>query len=179
MSAKQIKESEARFSRFAEMSDVGMWIMGPDESMIFANRAWWKDLPGLDTAKGLEGWITYVSEESRPTLRKHWSILVHEKIQTSYELQLTRPWYPPGAEASNGMPRPSNKWILVTAAPELDDDGELKWIWGCNTDIRSVEDITAPRIHLIFITATRSGQSCSCNSVYRMFSKRNASLKFV
>lgn len=79
---------------------------------------------------GAETWALSVSEDSLPILDEHWKKWTEEKVSSSFEVKLKTPWQPPGVSSDEGF----NRWLLVSATPEI-EDGRLKWIWGCNTDI--------------------------------------------
>ncbi|GAB7350496.1 hypothetical protein MBLNU459_g1092t1 [Dothideomycetes sp. NU459] len=135
ISARNMKETEARFSRFAELADVAMYIIEPDGVLIYSNRAWReqmrisKPLAEIDTATWMQG----IAEESQPTLQQAWSKLMDEQLPQTFEARLNSPWST--IDVVNGEAIARDRWVLCSAFPELAEDGTLKAVWGCNTDI--------------------------------------------
>lgn len=125
ISTKHAQASEMRFSRFAEMSNVAMWIVDPAGTVIYANKAWYNQTGGSRDDGKVPSLIDSVTDDSLPAYSRVWTRLTADKVSTEAELRL-KP-----TKTSK-----SSKWILCSAFPELAEDGSVKSIWGCNTDIR-------------------------------------------
>lgn len=114
----------------------------------------------MDTAGGLTAWSAYVHDDSRPTLEKHWNQILHTGLSTSFELKMKAPHHLPdvtGAEL--GLPE---RWLLVTATPEVDDNGIVKRVFGTNTDIsnaKRVSEFTQQRLNDV-LEAKRQSEVC-------------------
>lgn len=120
----QLSINEARFSRFAEMSNVAIWIVNPAGALIYGNEAYYDQMSVTGGAQGHPAWMECVTEDTRPALADAWKVLCDDKVATNFEIRLN--------------PTKSTKvsrWLLSSAFPELAEDGSLKAIWGCNTDI--------------------------------------------
>jgi len=133
LSTKKAQESETRFSRFAELSNVGMWIVDPNGFVQYSNRAWNEMLPNSDDTDGLSSLlVSSVHEDSHPALDKAWKTLTQDKSPTSLEIRLKATLTADDAEGHKSM---KSRYIICSAYPEIAEDGSLKAVWGCNTDI--------------------------------------------
>jgi len=132
LSTKKVQESETRFSRFAELSNVGMWVLDQKGVVLYSNTAWNEMLQNMEDNEGYKSWAQCVDEEYQATLLKAWETLTIEKIPTSFEVRLKPTFSAPDSEGNRTMKR---QYILSSAFPEIAEDGSLKSIWGCNTDI--------------------------------------------
>ena len=137
ISARHAQESEARFSRFAEMSNVAMWIVNPIGVVLYGNNAWHDQMKNMRGNEGLISWMGCVSSDTKPALEQAWSTLIDEKVSTSFEIRLNPTTSSERLLASKTSK--TSRWLLCSAVPELADDGSIKAIWGCNTDITYVQ----------------------------------------
>ncbi|THV79850.1 hypothetical protein D6D29_06570 [Aureobasidium pullulans] len=149
----QLSINETRFSRFAEMSNVAMWIVNPSGVLIYGNQSWYEQMDvteGTPGEKGLPAWADCVSDDTRPTLVDAWKSLTGDQIATNFEIRLN----PTRATKQS-------RWVLSSAFPELAEDGSLKAIWGCNTDIshqKLAEELKEQRL-LDVLEAKRQSES--------------------
>ncbi|KAH0287862.1 hypothetical protein M436DRAFT_45572 [Aureobasidium namibiae CBS 147.97] len=151
----QLSINELRFSRFAEMSNVAMWILEPSGNLVYGNQTWHDqmDVEGNTTLLDEEGhptWWDRITEETKPTLVDAWKSLTEDMIATNVEIRLK-----PTKKTKQ------HRWVLSSAFPELAEDGSLKAIWGCNTDIshqKLAEDLKEQRL-LDVLEAKRQSES--------------------
>ncbi|PSK34806.1 Hybrid signal transduction histidine kinase K [Elsinoe australis] len=133
ISAKTQRQTQARFSRFAELADVAMWIVDGEDQVIYANRAWREQTQLHDEIQMASDWIKAVAPDSRATVEKAWKRVVEEKCPQVFEAQLTSPKAATDDAASEKTPK--LRWILCSAFPEVGEGGTLESVWACNTDI--------------------------------------------
>ncbi|KAH6692592.1 hsp90-like protein [Plectosphaerella plurivora] len=120
-------ESEYKFTRMAEFAPVGMFIASGEGLINFANDTWWqisRHPRGEDSA---DGWMQSVRDEDRPGVERVWDQLLHQKEAITHEFRFK-------CSRQNGD-HMIDTWVLMSAYPEKDEDGELKSIFGCITDI--------------------------------------------
>jgi PAS domain S-box-containing protein len=120
-------ESEYKFTRMAEFAPVGMFIASGEGLINFANDTWWqisRHPRGEDSA---DGWMQSVRDEDRPEVERVWDRLLHQKEAITHEFRFK-------CSRQNGD-HMIDTWVLMSAYPEKDEDGELKSIFGCITDI--------------------------------------------
>lgn len=133
ISAKQAQESEARFSRFAEMSNVAMWITNIAGRVLYGNNAWHDQMKNMVGNEGMKSWLGCVSDEHQPRLKEAWRTIIEDKTSVSFEARLK----PASSteELAVSKSKATSRWLLCSAFPEIADDGSIKAVWGCNTDI--------------------------------------------
>ncbi|KAI4763366.1 hypothetical protein E4T52_08018 [Aureobasidium sp. EXF-3400] len=151
----QLSINELRFSRFAEMSNVAMWILEPSGTLVYGNDTWHDQMDvggkesGLDE-DGHPAWWDRITEETKPALVHAWKSLTEDLTSTNVEIRLK-----PTKKTKQ------SRWVLSSAFPELAEDGSLKAIWGCNTDIshqKLAEDLKEQRL-LDVLEAKRQSES--------------------
>ncbi|KAI5207503.1 hypothetical protein E4T39_01956 [Aureobasidium subglaciale] len=150
---EQLTINETRFSRFAEMSNVAMWIVDPSGNLVYGNQSWHDQMDvteGRSAEPGQPAWAGSVTEDTRPALANAWRLLTEEQTATNIEIRLNP------TRTTN-----QSRWVLSSAFPELAEDGSLKAIWGCNTDIshqKLAEDLKEQRL-LDVLEAKRQSES--------------------
>jgi PAS domain S-box-containing protein len=141
--------------KLCRLNPVGMYYLSPDGNIVYANDMWY-EITGHP--RGLEGEMSFmnvISESSHPLITKEWEILTTEKGKRTFELRLRNPWYD---EAGN----PKQKWILASCDQEFDEEGNLKSIMGCITDIsiqKQAEEDALERANLVETLALRTQEA--------------------
>jgi PAS domain S-box-containing protein len=154
--SKQLADSESKFKVLTELNPVGMYYLSPDGNVVYANDMWY-EITGHP--RGLEGDMSFmnvISESDHPLITKEWEILTTEKGRRTFELRLRKPWF----DEATGTPR--QKWILASCDQEFDEDGKLKSIMGCITDIsaqKHVEENAVERANLVEKLALRTQEA--------------------
>lgn len=125
---KQLADSMSKFKVLTELNPVGMYYLSPGGNMEYANDMWY-EITGHP--RGLEGEMSFmnvISEIDHPIINEEWKLLVTEKGRRTFELRLRNPWID-----ESGVAR--QKWILASCDQEFDEQGKIKSIMGCITDI--------------------------------------------
>ena len=126
---QQARESEAKFARMAEVAPVGIFIADTRGLLIYCNDTWHNITKVPKGAGGLSHWIHAVKAEDRELAESSWADLVHEKVPfKEVELRFNTAWKDPNGNMSD-------TWVLMSAYPEKDEDGNLKIIFGSLTNI--------------------------------------------
>ena len=134
-------ESETKFTRMAELAPVGMFIADRQGRMIFTNNTFHavSSFP-----KGLEGvsWMDAVKDEDRSGVQSMWDDLIHKKVPMAAEFRFKTPWENPNGSLGD-------TWVLGSAYPEQDSEGNLKSAFGSITNISQqkwAQDIQKKRV---------------------------------
>ncbi|ATY58871.1 ethylene receptor [Cordyceps militaris] len=124
---QEANESEHRFTRMAAYAPVGMFIADATGKINYCNDMWWQisRRPHPDILE--DSWMDLVHPEDRAALGQAWSKLVEEKVTVSQEFRFKTF----GREEDHRK----DNWVLMSAFPEQNEDGILKSIFGCITDI--------------------------------------------
>jgi len=123
-------ESEKKFTRMAELAPVGMYIGNATGEIIFANDAWYdmtcypRDVP-VDN-----NWMNYVVEDDKARTWASWRSMVEKKCPVTMEYRFKSVW-------RDKLGNTSPTWVLASASPEKDEDGNIRRIFGSITDISS------------------------------------------
>ncbi|KPI37579.1 Virulence sensor protein BvgS [Cyphellophora attinorum] len=121
-------EAENKFTRMAELAPVGMFIADSNGSLFLVNDAWY-DITSYSRDKAIsDDWINYVVEDDRAQVREAWQVMLLNRSPISLEIRFKTPW-------RDNLGNTSHTWVLTSASPEKDEDGNLKRIFGSMTDI--------------------------------------------
>jgi PAS domain-containing protein len=136
ISARQKQELEMKLSRFADISNIGMWISSTSGELLYANKAWYEqaELPFLAANMTVEKWIPLVTEESLGNFQRNWAKLIEHQQPVTFECQFKSRWRSVNSVTGEVLEGP--RWFLISALPEFGDDGEMTKAWGCNVDVR-------------------------------------------
>lgn len=148
ISARTAQETEYRFSRFAEMADVAMWIVDVNGLVQYANRAWREQSGLYQSSPNISAWLNIVSEDTFGAVDKQWKRVIDERIPQTIEAKLKQSYTT--TDKLTGQKQPRSRWVLCSVFPEVGSDGALKAVWGCNTDIshqKNVEGLKEQRLH--------------------------------
>lgn len=154
-SQKEAERNNSKFQRFAERSDIGIFIIRhPDGVYTYRNDAWYSILdPEIDRDIGLdEAWVALIDDEYASVgqarfkdlleAKKHQYDVFHPSFRNigvliwfrSFELRLKRTWDAPSQSYNDPTPQQQPMWVLCSIFPEL-EDGKVLEIVGCITDI--------------------------------------------
>ncbi|KAL1903583.1 hypothetical protein Sste5346_000211 [Sporothrix stenoceras] len=154
---QQAVDSENRFMRMAEFTPVGMFVTDGTGRITYCNDMWWEisrhprqdvitssppstsltpvqvPAPLSDDASSVWGtWMDSVQDEDQPELAVVWNRLVNDKVIVTHEFRFKKNTT---IETEGAEPIETTTWVLLRAYPEKDDNGNLKGIFGCITDI--------------------------------------------
>jgi PAS domain-containing protein len=133
----ELQMKEKKFQRFAERSDVAIFILDPLGNFTYRNQRWYEMFEaaaGNDDA--MSAWLLIAFAEDLPFVESVFAKLVVHHEPVILELKTRMAWMPP-AELSQPEYENAdhNRWILCSAYPELGPNGELVEIVGNITDI--------------------------------------------
>ncbi|KAF7562966.1 hypothetical protein G7046_g1127 [Stylonectria norvegica] len=122
-------ESEYKFSRMAEFAPVGMFIADSNGHINYCNDMWWQISRHSRSDDSVDAWMESVRDEDREGLELAWRKLLEEKVAISLEFRFKYR----RRDGDNTI----DTWALMSVYPEKTQDGSLKSIFGCITDISS------------------------------------------
>ncbi|KAJ9617541.1 uncharacterized protein PV06_07545 [Exophiala oligosperma] len=125
---QQAVEAENKFTRMAELAPVGMFIGDTEGKINFANDAWYKITSYTRDVLVDAEWIKYVVDEDQVKVREAWKSMVDKRSAISMEFRFRRPW-------RDKIGNTGSTWVLMSASPERDEDGQVQRIFGSMTDI--------------------------------------------
>lgn len=126
---QEANESELKFTKMAEFAPVGMFIADSEGVINYCNDMWWQISRHSRVEESQSGWMDSVKAEDRPSLEAAWRKLFVQKVTISIEFRF---------KCSQQVgDKTVDTWVLMSAFPEKTQDGSLKSIFGCITDISS------------------------------------------
>ncbi|KAF2634409.1 hypothetical protein P280DRAFT_463610 [Massarina eburnea CBS 473.64] len=137
----ELQLKEKKFQRFAEISDVAIFIMDSVGKYTYRNQSWY-DLFELavDQEEAMGAWTKIVFPEDIPKCEDLFSKLVLQKVPIYFELKTRMTFIPPAEIGqSESTPQEHYRWILCSAYPDLDANGEIAEIVGNVTDISKLK----------------------------------------
>jgi signal transduction histidine kinase/CheY-like chemotaxis protein len=133
----EIQLKEKKFQRFAERSDVGIFITDAAGTYTYRNQRFY-DLFDIASTNdnATQVWRKIAFEEDIPYCESIFGKLVMHHEPVSFELRTRMPWTPP-SELSQPQAEDAEhfKWILCSAYAELGPNGELVEVVGNVVDI--------------------------------------------
>lgn len=112
------------------------WVASAEGQLLYANKAWFAqaDLPYATAGLSVDKWTPLVTESSLANFERHWGRLMVSQKPVTFEVEFKARWRqenPDTGEVLEGQ-----RWFLISAFPEFDEDGVLDKAWGCNVDVR-------------------------------------------
>ncbi|KAF2625562.1 aerobic respiration control sensor protein-like protein arcB [Macroventuria anomochaeta] len=135
-SQKEADRGHSKFQRFAERSNIGIFIVNMEGIFSYQNEAWYDILSPDDRDIALdEAWRELVDEEYIPLGQAKFEALAVTKEPQSFELRLKNTWCTTTSRIDDSLPEQQRKWVLCSIFPELSEEGEILEIIGCITEI--------------------------------------------
>ncbi|CAD6501389.1 BgTH12-01641 [Blumeria graminis f. sp. triticale] len=121
-------ESETKFTRMAELAPVGMFIANNKGEVTYNNEMWWEISRHPRSEKSTAKWMDSIRDEDRESVENSWKELVENKTSLTIEFRFKTPWH-----TRTGVQ--GDTWVLMSAYPERNDEGQLKSVFGSVTNI--------------------------------------------
>lgn len=126
------KDSETRFRTMADLAPVAMFHFDEMGNILYANKNWFDLTQHPRDGFHPLSWYSVIHEDDRGLVDKEWS-KVGRGEPVHFEVRLKRPFFTP--ERVNGEAVVGDTWIIASAYADKRDDGTVKGILGCMTDI--------------------------------------------
>ena len=139
--AAALQESETRFRRLADCSPMMFWMSAPDGAGIWFNQQWY-EYTGQTPAEALgEGWLAALHPEDARMIDETCSEAHRnrESVQLEYRLRQHTGAY---------------RWVLDSAVPRFDEQGEYLGYIGSIIDIDDRKQAEAERERLLLELAS-------------------------
>lgn len=125
---KRLVSQEQRFEKITSRAHVGIFAAQPDGEYTYRNERWF-DIFQIAKDEHLiqHAWPMLVEAEDMKTCEHAWTTLSQELTPVSFELRLKRAFDSGLEETLVANDSEEHKmWILISAYPELAEDGSLK-----------------------------------------------------
>lgn len=129
---QEAKDSEIRFRRMTELSPMAMFHFDEMGNVLYANETWFELTQHPRDAFYPLSWYNVIHEDDHSIMDQEWAKLTAGD-PVDFELRLKRPFEP--GETLHGENICGETWILAAAYADKNEDGTVKGILGCLTDI--------------------------------------------
>ncbi|KAI7474511.1 histidine kinase [Hortaea werneckii] len=138
MSTLQAEASDAKFSRMAETSPIGMFLSAADGHPLYVNNAYLEMLGETREqynarASQSIAWHDIVHPDDLERFLEAWQQVVEQKTPITVEYRLKRPWI--SLDRISGHEISGEYWLLANAFPEISSEGKVVTVQGWLTDI--------------------------------------------
>lgn len=128
---KAVQRSALKFQRFADVADIGIFILDMEGVYSYRNNAWFDILDPDDRDIRLgAAWNALIDDDFIQLGQDKFAALVATKQHQSFELRLKRT----GQHSTSSLAN-EPMWVICSIFPELTDEGEVIEIIGNITDI--------------------------------------------
>ncbi|KAF2729271.1 hypothetical protein EJ04DRAFT_537938 [Polyplosphaeria fusca] len=132
----ELKLNEKKFQRFAERSDVAIFITDMNGKYTYRNERWFDIFKiAVDQDDLAAAWNNIVFPEDHAYCERLFQKLVVDHTPITFELRTTMRWNAPDNMDASNTDHEHFVWILCSAYPEVGQNDELKEIVGNVTDI--------------------------------------------
>jgi PAS domain S-box-containing protein len=132
--ALETERLESRYANMAQLAPVAMYAITPDARTTFHNKAY-LDITGI-TEESIEAQtdpLAYIHPDDCDKVMSSWIQCLEEKQPFTIEYRVSRPWS--FTDPISGETMEGDTWVLATAAPEMDEDGNIIHIQGWLLDV--------------------------------------------
>ncbi|KAF2127897.1 hypothetical protein P153DRAFT_294020 [Dothidotthia symphoricarpi CBS 119687] len=129
---QEARESETRFTRMAEYSPAGLFIADHVGRITYCNDTWFEISRVPKEQEKTDRWVDYVKEEDQNLILEHWKRLVDNATPINIEFRFKASFEFRLEDRNRNI---SDTWVLFSAFPEKDEDGQLKSVFGSITNI--------------------------------------------
>lgn len=129
---QEAEASEVRFRQMADMSPMAMFHFDELGNVLYVNQTWFDLTQHPRDSFHPLSWYNVIHEDDHALMDREWAKLTAGE-SVHFELRLKRPFETD--EALNGESISGTTWILASAYADKNEDGVVKGVLGCLTDI--------------------------------------------
>ena len=126
---REVAESEASFKAFADLVPAGIFNMSPKGEILYANDNWYELTGHPRGLKEEMSGMSVVYPDDIPLMQREWDHLAMPGTSSSFEFRLNTTWYHKPSQ------KWKNRWVIASSNRQMNEDGSLKSIFGCVTEI--------------------------------------------
>lgn len=135
-----LSETENRVRRVVEVAPAGIYEMLPTGRLLWANSNFFDILGVAPQYRDLSifDWREYILPEDVPAGDAAFMKGLNDKTDILIHVRLTRHWRPPSSPYSPQL-EDEPYWILSAASPDLDENGSVRCLTGCITNVSELK----------------------------------------
>lgn len=123
-----VVETERKLTQVAKFAPVGIFMAGSDGVITYRNEKWYEIMKAANDQDAPYQWMEAIQDEDKERVEHLWSDLVENGTPMSTEVRFKSTWID-----QNG--NKADTWVLASAYPDKDEDGNVREIYGSITDI--------------------------------------------
>lgn len=135
----EAERSDAKFSRMARLSPIGMFIVDAEGRPLYLNDAYRNLIPGSgpDDFRNAQDWTKWIHPDDLTIFWDGWKRLVNEKQPNTCEYRILRDWV--SVDKASGEEIKGETWLMATSFPEIESDGRVSAVLGWVNDISAAK----------------------------------------
>ncbi|MCJ1471987.1 hypothetical protein MMC13_000631 [Lambiella insularis] len=130
---REVEESDTKFKHMAELAPCGMYTVAPDGMIVWANTQWY-EMMGHGRRPSDHYPMSFrdcIALEDVSLVEEKWHDLAVTGVKADFEFRTKKSWVNPAGDDSVEYPA----WVMALAFPIKYEDGSIRSIMGCTTDI--------------------------------------------
>ncbi|RDW69737.1 hypothetical protein BP6252_08757 [Coleophoma cylindrospora] len=139
--SRELSDIETKFSLFAARAPIGLAIMTQGGLALSANDLW-RSLTMLEVGTNSVDWEKTLVDGELEHVTSLWTTMVNNKESVRLQTAVKKPWRAPEPD-EDGNTQWTDTHLLLALYPDLDDDGSVKSVMSCITDISELKWIEA------------------------------------
>ncbi|KAK5121772.1 hypothetical protein LTR85_004647 [Meristemomyces frigidus] len=138
ISTLQAERSDARFVRMANSAPTGMYVFDPEGKPLYVNDTY-LDMIGQTREEHSAmtpspiSWQDTIHPDDMDRFTGAWAAIMEQKGPGTVEYRLQRPWK--SVDRATGQQITGETWLLASAFPDVDANGNVSTVQGWLTDI--------------------------------------------
>ncbi|KAF2154440.1 hypothetical protein K461DRAFT_320558 [Myriangium duriaei CBS 260.36] len=125
---------EAQYERLVNQVPIGIFVLSPDEELLYHNKAYLSFTSSRIEKAGPSGrQDSLIHEKDQEYVAKMWKACVELKQPYTIEYRVQKEWR--SVDVATGKEISGESWVLASAVPELDNNGNVTQIMGWMLDI--------------------------------------------
>lgn len=137
---EQLATQEQRFRNLAEFMPIGIWMSDRAGQLLYSNQNYYELTATTSADTSVKSWLRSLSIEDQQRVEDHleevWTNMVSFSLEVGPRKLRIYPGTSHGLEDSGYSP---DIWFLLSAYPDMYEDGSVKHLVGCITDITDLK----------------------------------------
>ncbi|RDW80862.1 hypothetical protein BP5796_05560 [Coleophoma crateriformis] len=135
--SRELSDIETKFSLFAARAPIGLAIMTQGGLALSANDLW-RSLTMLEIGTDSVDWEKTLVDGELEHVTSLWTTMVNNKESVRLQTAVKKPWRAPEPD-EDGNAQWTDTHLILALYPDLDDDGSVKSVMSCITDVSELK----------------------------------------
>lgn len=135
--SRELFDVGTKFSLFEARAPIGLAILTEAGRALSANNLW-RELTMLEVGSDTVEWEKVLVDGEFEHVSINWDQMISNKKSIRLQTATKRPWQAPEPD-EHGNPQWTDTYLLLALYPDMEDDGSLKSVMSCITDITELK----------------------------------------